>query len=115
MIGSIEKMSKSKKNVVDPDDIIARWGADCARWFMLSDSPPERDLEWTESGVEGAWRFLQRSMSGRIESLPPAGATARRIRRRRPILRRAAHKTIAGVAEDIDRFHFNKAVARLLN
>jgi leucyl-tRNA synthetase len=53
-IGSIEKMSKSKKNVVDPDDIVATYGADTARWFMLSDSPPERDVQWTEAGVEGA-------------------------------------------------------------
>jgi leucyl-tRNA synthetase len=59
-IGSIEKMSKSKKNVVDPDDIIATYGADTARWFMLSDSPPERDVIWTEAGVEGASRFVQR-------------------------------------------------------
>lgn len=59
-IGSIEKMSKSKKNVVDPDDIIASYGADTVRWFILSDSPPERDVIWTESGVEGAHRFVQR-------------------------------------------------------
>ncbi len=59
-IGSIEKMSKSKKNLVDPDDIIARYGADCARWFVLSDSPPDRDVIWTESGVTGAGRFIQR-------------------------------------------------------
>ena len=55
-IGSIEKMSKSKKNLVDPDDIISAYGADCARWFMLSDSPPERDVIWTEAGVAGASR-----------------------------------------------------------
>ncbi|MFC6048827.1 class I tRNA ligase family protein, partial [Methylobacterium hispanicum] len=59
-IGAIEKMSKSKKNVVDPDDIIASYGADTARWFMLSDSPPERDVIWTEEGVQGAARFVQR-------------------------------------------------------
>ena len=59
-IGAIEKMSKSKKNLVDPDDIIAHYGADCARWFMLSDSPPERDVIWTEAGVAGAGRFIQR-------------------------------------------------------
>jgi leucyl-tRNA synthetase len=59
-IGSIEKMSKSKRNTVDPDDIIASYGADTARWFMLSDSPPERDVIWTEEGVQGAWRFVQR-------------------------------------------------------
>ena len=59
-IGSIEKMSKSKRNTVDPDDIIAAYGADTARWFMLSDSPPERDVIWTEEGVQGAGRFVQR-------------------------------------------------------
>ena len=59
-IGPVIKMSKSKKNVVDPDDIIATYGADTARWFMLSDSPPERDVIWTEAGVEGASRFVQR-------------------------------------------------------
>jgi leucyl-tRNA synthetase len=59
-IGSIEKMSKSTRNTVDPDDIIAAYGADTARWFMLSDSPPDRDVIWTEEGVQGAWRFVQR-------------------------------------------------------
>jgi hypothetical protein len=59
-IGAIEKMSKSKKNTVDPTDIIESYGADTARWFMLSDSPPERDVIWTEAGVEGAHRFVQR-------------------------------------------------------
>ncbi len=59
-IGAIEKMSKSKRNTVDPDEIIAGYGADVARWFMLSDSPPERDVEWTERGVQGAFRFAQR-------------------------------------------------------
>ena len=59
-IGSIEKMSKSKRNTVDPDDIIGEYGADVARWFMLSDSPPERDVIWTEEGVQGSWRFVQK-------------------------------------------------------
>src|SRR6266571_3519086 len=59
-IGPIEKMSKSRRNTVDPDDIIATFGADTARWFMLSDSPPDRDVIWTEEGVQGAWRFVQR-------------------------------------------------------
>jgi leucyl-tRNA synthetase len=67
-IGSIEKMSKSKKNVVDPDDIIASYGADTARWFVLSDSPPERDVVWTEAGVEGAHRFVQRVWRARCWS-----------------------------------------------
>ena len=116
-VGRSEKMSKSKKNVVDPDQIIHDYGADTARWFMLSDSPPERDLEWTEAGVTGAWRFQQRLYRIASESmadLPAAGAP-------RPAsfsdaatgLRRAAHKTIPGVSADIEEFHFNKAVARL--
>ncbi|UYN94893.1 MAG: leucine--tRNA ligase [Enhydrobacter sp.] len=116
-VGRSEKMSKSKKNVVDPDQIIRDYGADTARWFMLSDSPPERDLEWTEAGVTGAWRFqqrLHRIASEAMTDLPAAGAA-------RPAafgdaaneLRRAAHKTIAGVSMDIEAFHFNKAVARL--
>jgi leucyl-tRNA synthetase len=116
-VGRSEKMSKSRKNVVDPEAIIATYGADTARWFMLSDSPPERDLEWTESGVEGAWRFLQRVWRLIDEGaalLPPPG---------RPVpgtftdaandLRRATHKTVQGVTDDIARFHFNKAVARI--
>jgi leucyl-tRNA synthetase len=116
-VGRSEKMSKSKKNVVDPDQIIRDYGADTARWFMLSDSPPERDLEWTEAGVTGAWRFqqrLHRIASEAIANLPPVSAA-------RPAtlsdaatdLRRAAHKTVAGLSADIEAFHFNKAVARL--
>ena len=68
-LGPIEKMSKSRKNVVDPDDIIASYGADTARWFMLSDSPPDRDVIWTDEGVQGAARFVQRlqSLTGGIE------------------------------------------------
>ena len=112
--GRVEKMSKSKKNVVDPDDIIERYGADTARWFMLSDSPPERDLEWTEGGIEGAWRFSQRLWRMVTEGLPrlgPVGDAA--FGAEDAALRRATHKAIAGVTADIDAFHFNKAVARL--
>jgi len=116
-VGRSEKMSKSKKNVVDPDQIIHDYGADTARWFMLSDSPPERDLEWTEAGVTGAWRFqqrLHRLASEAIASLPPAGAPKpASFPQAATDLRRAAHKTIAGVSTDIEAFHFNKAVARL--
>jgi leucyl-tRNA synthetase len=121
-IGRSEKMSKSKKNVVDPEAIIATYGADTARWFMLSDSPPERDLEWTEAGVEGAWRFLQRVwrlVDEAADALPPAnrdGADASMPTDLSPPatdLRRATHKTIRGVSDDIGRFHFNKAVARI--
>jgi leucyl-tRNA synthetase len=113
--GRSEKMSKSKKNVVDPDAIIRDFGADTARWFMLSDSPPERDLEWTEAGVTGAWRFLQRVwrlIDGLAlpepNSLPPKEFSQPAL-----ALRRQVHKTIAGIGADIEAFHFNKAVARI--
>jgi leucyl-tRNA synthetase len=116
-VGRSEKMSKSKKNVVDPDQIIHDYGADTARWFMLSDSPPERDLEWTEAGVAGAWRFqqrLHRIASEAMTSLPPAGAAKpQSFSDAANALRRTAHKTIAGLSADIEAFHFNKAVARL--
>ncbi len=116
-IGRSEKMSKSKKNVVDPEAIIETYGADTARWFMLSDSPPERDLEWTEAGVEGAWRFLQRVwrlIDEGAASLPPAGsAMPNDFSDAALALRRATHKTVQGVSDDIARFHFNKAVARI--
>ena len=116
-VGRSEKMSKSKKNVVDPDQIIHDYGADTARWFMLSDSPPERDLEWTEAGVTGAWRFQQRLFriaSEALADLPAAGTPKpAAFSDAAMALRRAAHKTIAGVSADIEAFHFNKAVARL--
>jgi leucyl-tRNA synthetase len=116
-VGRSEKMSKSKKNVVDPDEIIRDYGADTARWFMLSDSPPERDLEWTEAGVTGAWRFQQRLFriaSEAIETLPAVGTPRPAAFSDAAVaLRRAAHKAIAGLSADIEAFHFNKAVARL--
>jgi leucyl-tRNA synthetase len=116
-VGRSEKMSKSRKNVVDPDQIIHDYGADTARWFMLSDSPPERDLDWTEAGVTGAWRFQQRLyriISGLIPELPPVGGPRPAdLSDAATALRRAAHRTIAGVSVDIEAFHFNKAVARL--
>ncbi|OFX01908.1 MAG: leucine--tRNA ligase [Alphaproteobacteria bacterium RIFCSPHIGHO2_12_FULL_66_14] len=116
-VGRSEKMSKSKKNVVDPDQIIRDYGADTARWFMLSDSPPERDLEWTEAGVTGAWRFqqrLHRIATTALAEVPPAGAPKpAQFSEAATQLRRAAHKTIAGLSTDIEAFHFNKAVARL--
>jgi len=116
-VGRSEKMSKSKKNVVDPDQIIRDYGADTARWFMLSDSPPERDLEWTEAGVTGAWRFqqrLHRIASEAMAGLPAAGAAKpASFSEAATELRRAAHKTVAGLSADIEAFHFNKAVARL--
>lgn len=114
-IGSIEKMSKSKKNVVDPDDIISSYGADTARWFMLSDSPPERDVIWTESGVEGAHRFVQRvwrfiaGSADTLRDIAPKPATTGCA----GDLSKAAHRTLASVADDIEKLAFNRGVARL--
>jgi leucyl-tRNA synthetase len=111
--GRSEKMSKSKKNVVDPEDIIETYGADTARWFMLSDSPPERDLDWTESGITGAWRFVNRlwrlaqSDAGPV----PGGAVAEGGELKK--VRQIIHKSIAGVTDDLERFHFNRAVGRI--
>ncbi|MEJ7932691.1 leucine--tRNA ligase [Sphingobium sp. AN558] len=110
-VGRVEKMSKSKKNVVDPDDIIAQYGADAVRWFMLSDSPPERDLPWTESGIEGSWRFVNRlwRLFGQIE----ADAQGQDASGQDRALDRKLHQTIDGVARDIEALSFNKAVAKI--
>ena len=114
-IGSIEKMSKSKKNTVDPDDIIAAYGADTARWFMLSDSPPDRDVIWTEEGVQGAWRFVQRlwRMVGEIANVPPVVARPAQFSDQALILRKAAHRALANVTDDIGRLRFNRCVAHI--
>ncbi|MCC0033494.1 MAG: leucine--tRNA ligase [Brucellaceae bacterium] len=110
-IGPIEKMSKSKKNVVDPDDIIASYGADTARFFMISDSPPERDVIWTEAGVEGAHRFVQRVW--RLVSEAADALKASPAKADGSDMSKAAHKTVKAVGEDIGKLAFNKAVARL--
>ncbi|MEQ8667297.1 MAG: leucine--tRNA ligase [Rhodospirillales bacterium] len=116
-IGRIEKMSKSKRNVVDPELIIREYGADTARLFMLSDSPPDRDLEWTDAGIEGAWRYLNRVWRGvmqpraAIGEAPPADASA--VEGAALDVLKLAHRTIDGVTGDLGRFHFNKAVARV--
>ena len=113
-IGSVEKMSKSKKNLVDPDDIIQHWGADCARWFMLSDSPPERDVIWTEAGVQGAGRFIQRIwrlVSDVAER--PRGQAAEAVSDDAVEVRRAAHKALDAVGRNIEALRFNVAVAQI--
>ena len=117
-VGRSEKMSKSKNNTVDPARIIETYGADTARWFMISDSPPDRDLEWTAAGVEGAYRFLQRvwrQVTEAAEILPPPGVSIQvgGAESAGLELRRAAHKAIQAVTEDIERFRFNRAVARI--
>ena len=119
IVGRSEKMSKSRRNVVDPEDIMETYGADTARWFMLSDSPPDRDLEWTEAGVAGAWRFVNRMWRlvtdpGRPLAPPgtamPAGVEGDAAL---TAVRREVHKAIGGVTGDLEGFRFNRAVARI--
>ena len=113
--GRIEKMSKSKRNVVDPELIIEIYGADTARLFMLSDSPPERDMEWTESGVEGASRFLKRVWRmAHDDSLPACGTPVPdMLGETATAALRMAHKSILALSSDIENFRFNRAVAQL--
>ena len=114
--GRYEKMSKSKKNVIDPEDMIEQFGADTVRWFVLSDSPPERDLLWTETGLEGAWRFTQklwRTLDESLELIKNAPNQSDKYGADALAIRKQAHKTIAGVERDIEAFHINKAIARV--
>ncbi len=114
VVGRIEKMSKSKRNTVDPGAIVGKYGADTARWFVLSDNPPERDVEWTESGVQGAYRFVQRlyrlallvAGERRVEQPVAVSGEAKK-------LRQLTHRTIAAVTEAMETFAFNVAVAKL--
>ena len=101
----VEKMSKSKKNVVDPAIIIENFGADTARLFMLSDSPPERDLEWSDSGIEGARRYLERVWK-LLQKIPTVSGENNE-------LLKIQNKTIDAVTKDLENFHLNKAVARI--
>jgi len=116
-IGPIEKMSKSKRNTVDPDDILSTFGADTARWFMLSDSPPDRDVIWTEEGVQGAYRFVQRlwrltndlaELAAPVNAARPSDFSAAA-----EAIRKAAHGALARVSEDIARLRFNRCVAHI--
>ena len=117
VIGSIEKMSKSKRNTVDPDDIIGTFGADTARWFMLSDSPPERDVIWSEEGVQGAARYVQQlwrligeiaGVAAPIGSVAPADMSDKAM-----AVRRLTHGHSLRVEESIERLRFNTAIAEI--
>ena len=113
-IGGVEKMSKSKRNVIDPEVIIERYGADTARWFMLSDTPPERDIEWTESGVEGSWRFTQRIWR-LVNEAAIATADARSVGSDYGSieLRRTVHRALQAVTDDLSNLRFNRSIARI--
>ena len=116
-IGSIEKMSKSKRNTVDPDDIIETYGADTARWFMLSDSPPERDVIWTEERVQGASRFVQRlwrliNECNEVAKSAPADRPAE-FGDAALKLRKAAHGALSKVSSEIEKLHFNVCLAHI--
>ncbi len=110
-IGGVEKMSKSKKNVVDPLQIIADYGADVARWFTLSDSPPERDFEWSDAGVRGAWGSIQKLWA--LVEAAPAADDGQADSGESLDLRRLAHRTVRDVTQGIEKFHFNVGIARM--
>jgi leucyl-tRNA synthetase len=117
VIGDIEKMSKSKRNTVGPEEITESYGADVARWFMLSDSPPERDVEWTERGVQGVARFVQRlwrlvGEAAEIAKSAPAGRPSQ-FSAAATGLRKATHAALAKVTDDIEKLHFNVCVAAI--
>lgn len=113
-IGAIEKMSKSKLNGIDPEDILKTHGADAARWFVLSDSPPERDVQWTESGIDGATRFMQRLWRLFHEAMELLGGEVSEHSAKCEdaiAFRKQVHKTTKAVAEEIEALHFNRAIA----
>jgi leucyl-tRNA synthetase len=112
-LGRVEKMSKSKRNTVDPQEILERYGADSARLFILSDTPPERDMEWTEAGVEGAWRYASR-LWRLAEDVAELGMDAAiDDDARGEDIMRAAHRAVALVDEQFEAFRLNSAVATI--
>jgi leucyl-tRNA synthetase len=116
-VGRSEKMSKSRRNVVDPALLLETYGADAGRLFMMSDSPPERDLEWTEAGIEGAWRYVNRLWRLIAEPSAPlaaiGGEPSDAIDADGEATLRVMHQTIAAVTEDLEQFRFNRAVAHV--
>ncbi len=117
IIGSIEKMSKSKKNVVDPTDFVVNFGADTARWFTISDSPPERDFLWTDAGVDGSYRFTQKIWRLIVENtpatLPDLKTIPTELGAQSNALRVTTHKTIKNTSHAIENLHFNVAIAQI--
>src|SRR5581483_10163646 len=112
VIGDVEKMSKSKKNVVAPADMAERYGVDAARICVLSDSPPERDVQWTAAGIEGAWRLVNRIWS-EFDTDLAGGGPSEFDDPRAEALRRTTHRTIKQVTDAIEGWRFNSAIARL--
>src|SRR5215470_12352013 len=116
-VGRLEKMSKSRKNVVGLEPVISEYGADTARLFLMSDSPPERDLEWTDAGIKGVWRYVNRlwrlATEPAVPLPPPGAALPNQLTPAAEAALRTAHRTIAAVTDDLDKFRFNRAVARI--
>ena len=116
-VGRLEKMSKSRKNVVGLESVISEYGADTARLFLMSDSPPERDLEWTDAGIKGVWRYVNRlwrlATEPAVPLPPPGAALPNQLTPAAEAALRTAHRTIAAVTDDLDKFRFNRAVARI--
>ena len=112
-VGPSEKMSKSKNNVVDPDDIIQEYGVDTARLFILSDSPPERDFDWSEAGLNGAWKYVNRLWGLAQEIGGPLSERPEHLSEKAKALEKLTHKTILAVSQNIERYHFNKAIAHI--